>query len=192
MIHALAVGEGLRLLRWAGWLAAGLALMAVVGPSAEAPDAAPGPRAAPLPHLSVTQPFGCTAFALEPADAACPSGHFHAGVDLSAALGTPVSSVTAGVAEVVADRGGYGLHVLVAADGVTVLYGHLSAALVLPGAWVPAGALIGRVGSTGNSTGPHLHFEVRRQGRPVDPTPWLPPGGPYSQGGLQPWSTRSS
>jgi murein DD-endopeptidase MepM/ murein hydrolase activator NlpD len=74
---------------------------------------------------------------------------------------------------------GYGNYVVIAhAGGLDTLYGHLSAALVKPGQTVTQGTVVGLEGSTGNSTGPHLHFELRIGGRPVDPTPYLPPGAP--------------
>jgi len=124
----------------------------------------------PLDHASITQPFGCTSAAFEPADAACPGGHWHAGVDLAAARDTPVRAVLAGVARVVHSAYGYGLHVLLDhGGGLVTLYAHLASTAVNTGDAVGAGEVIGTVGSTGNSTGPHLHFEVRRDGVPEDP-----------------------
>ena len=58
-------------------------------------------------------------------------------------------------------------------DGTVTVYGHMSQLLVSAGQRVTAGDHIGREGSTGHSTGPHLHFEVRVDGVPVDPAPWL-------------------
>jgi murein DD-endopeptidase MepM/ murein hydrolase activator NlpD len=68
--------------------------------------------------------------------------------------------------------------VLAHAGGFDTLYGHLSTALVKVGQVVSQGTPVGLEGSTGNSTGPHLHFELRVNQRPVDPTPYLPPGAP--------------
>ena len=121
----------------------------------------------------VTQPFGCTALALEPIDLSCPQRHFHSGIDLAAPMGTPVHAAAAGVAKVI-DGPGYGLHIVVTHDGgAQTYYCHLSAALLKTGDAVTRGELIGLVGSTGMSTGPHLHFEVRLHGTPVDPRGWL-------------------
>jgi murein DD-endopeptidase MepM/ murein hydrolase activator NlpD len=132
----------------------------------------------PLPHAAITQPFGPTDFALEPPFAGYP--HFHTGIDLAAPAGTPVLAAAAGiVVAVVSGTTGYGNYVVIAhAAGLTTLYGHLETALVTAGQTVAQGQPIGLEGSTGNSTGPHCHFEVRVDGQPVDPTPFLPPGGP--------------
>jgi murein DD-endopeptidase MepM/ murein hydrolase activator NlpD len=74
---------------------------------------------------------------------------------------------------------GYGNYVIVAhSGGLNTLYGHLSTALVKVGQGVIQGQPIGLEGSTGNSTGAHLHFELRINQAPVDPTPYLPPGQP--------------
>jgi len=132
----------------------------------------------PLPHAAITQRFGPTDFALEPAFGGY--AHFHTGIDLAAPAGTPVLSAAAGI--VVAAIGGttgYGNYVVVAhASGLATLYGHLETGLVAVGQTVAQGQPIGLEGSTGNSTGPHCHFEVRVDGQPVDPAPFLPPGGP--------------
>ncbi|MGH7777238.1 MAG: M23 family metallopeptidase [Candidatus Dormibacterales bacterium] len=127
-----------------------------------------------VPGAVVTQPFGCTSVALEPPDPSCPGGHFHSGIDLAAPTGTPVYAATAGRTLVVRSVGGYGLHVMIwGPEGALVIYGHLSEVDVAGGRWVAAGELIGRVGATGNATGPHLHLEVRLAGAPVDPVAWL-------------------
>lgn len=97
----------------------------------------------------------------------------HPGIDLQAAQGTPVGDSTAGVVESVQtplQSGGYGNLVTVRSDGgYQELYAHLSRVDVHPGQQVNPGDLIGLVGSTGNSTGPHLHFEVRFNGQTVNP-----------------------
>lgn len=91
------------------------------------------------------------------------SRRFHSGTDFGAALGTPVLAADAGKVAIADFLGGYGLAVVLDHKKFTqqTLYGHLSEIFVQPGEWVEQGAVIGRVGSTGNSTGPHLHFETR-------------------------------
>jgi murein DD-endopeptidase MepM/ murein hydrolase activator NlpD len=124
----------------------------------------------PLRSAVISQPFGCTSVALEPLDPACPQRHWHSGVDLAAARGTPVVAALAGVAQVILSAGGYGLHVIIDhGGGLSTLYAHLATVAVRSGGYVAAGEQIGTVGSTGNSTGPHLHFEVRRDGIAEDP-----------------------
>jgi murein DD-endopeptidase MepM/ murein hydrolase activator NlpD len=125
----------------------------------------------------LTQGFGCTELALEPYEPHCPpaSPFFHSGVDLAPLAGTEVRAAAPGRVHIRRTVGGYGLHVMIDHAGDTQsLYGHLSAVEVEAEAWVNAGEVIGRVGSSGNSTGPHLHFEIRAQGLPVDPRVLLP------------------
>ena len=90
---------------------------------------------------------------------------FHSGTDLGAPMGTPVLAAYAGKVAIADFLGGYGLTVTIDHNKGTqeTLYGHLSEIFVKPGEVVKQGAVIGRVGSTGNSTGPHLHFELRQQ-----------------------------
>ena len=91
--------------------------------------------------------------------------HGNNGVDLGAPTGTPVAAAAAGevlIARVSGWNGGYGLMVVIShPNGTQTLYGHLSKVDVVPGQYVVQGETIGKVGSTGRSTGPHLHFEVR-------------------------------
>ena len=125
----------------------------------------------PVDGAYVSQPFGCTALAIEPVDRACNTGHLHSGIDLAASRGTPVRAALDGIAHVVVSAIGYGLHVVIDhGDGLTTLYAHLDSVAVSDGEVVAAGDVIGAVGSSGNSTGPHLHFEVRRDGIAEDPT----------------------
>jgi len=150
-----------------------LGLMAAAGGQSAGP--ASGRLTWPLDAWVETQPFGCTSFSLEPAASWCPDGHFHSGIDMAAPAGTPVHAAGGGSVTVSWNPGGYGLYVVVEhGGGVATLYGHLESVSVVGGAAASAGAEIGRVGSTGLSTGPHLHFEVRRDGRPVDPLSLLP------------------
>lgn len=105
----------------------------------------------------------------------------HSGLDITAPQGTPVKSAAAGtVVSVNSSGGAYGLHVVVKhGDGVYTLYAHLSAITVSVGQAVTAGQQVGNVGSTGNSSGPHLHFEVRNHptnftsGTFMNPLTWL-------------------
>lgn len=95
---------------------------------------------------------------------------FHAGTDLGAATGTPVLAAYPGTVETADYVGGYGLTVILNHNNAQqTLYGHMSQLLVQPGQFVQQGTVIGLVGSTGNSTGPHLHFEVRN----LTPEGWV-------------------
>jgi murein DD-endopeptidase MepM/ murein hydrolase activator NlpD len=98
----------------------------------------------------------------------------HSGVDLREDYGAPVRATAAGVVTAAGPQGGYGN--LVEIDhggGLATRYGHLSGINVVPGQQVGPGAVVGQVGSTGRSTGPHLHYEVRMDGEAVDPTRFL-------------------
>ncbi|MBO4447427.1 MAG: peptidoglycan DD-metalloendopeptidase family protein, partial [Bacteroidales bacterium] len=96
---------------------------------------------------------------------------FHAGVDLPYPTGTPVKSVFDGQVRYASyNAGGYGFLVVVRhLNGLETYYGHLSGFNCKPGDWVRAGDVIAFGGSTGRSTGPHLHFETRYRGHPFDP-----------------------
>jgi len=95
---------------------------------------------------------------------------FHAGIDIAAPSGAPVRSAGAGVVVRAGSASGYGNLVIVAhGDGLQTRYAHLSRIHVAPGQVVAAGERVGRVGQSGRATGPHLHFEVRQDGEPVDP-----------------------
>ncbi|MGE5508478.1 MAG: M23 family metallopeptidase [Chitinophagales bacterium] len=98
----------------------------------------------------------------------------HEGIDLAVASGTPVCAAAPGRVTAVFRGLTGGLTVELAHDGFTTRYLHLSSAKVKVGETVNAGALIALAGATGVATGPHLHFEVRMDGRPVDPLPLLP------------------
>lgn len=95
---------------------------------------------------------------------------FHAGTDLRLAYGQDVRAAAAGSVTFAGEQGGYGTTVVVRhRDGLETRYAHLSSLDVLMGDAVEAGQVIARSGNTGRATGPHLHFEVRQNGRPVDP-----------------------
>lgn len=101
-------------------------------------------------------------------------GQFHQGVDLAAPSGTPIYAVTGGTVEQAGDAGdGYGTLVRIKSGNTVTYYGHQSSVNVAVGDTVAAGDQIGSVGSTGNSTGPHLHFEVRNNGSSVEPVAYL-------------------
>lgn len=101
---------------------------------------------------------------------------FHTGIDLAAPLGTPIYAARAGRVDTAGwSRFGYGLHVIIDHGGAQkTLYAHMSRIAVRSGQWVKRGEIIGYVGSTGWSTGPHLHFEVRVRGAVRNPMAYLP------------------
>ena len=102
-------------------------------------------------------------------------GVLHAGIDLANAIGTPIYAVSDGVVIDAGPTAGYGMWVkLLHADGTVTLYGHINSAVVSAGQRVMAGDQIATMGNRGNSTGPHLHFEVLQGGSErIDPVPWL-------------------
>ncbi len=118
----------------------------------------------PMPGARVTSCFGAR------------WGRLHAGVDLAAPHGTPIVAAGAGKVTLAGVEGGYGLAVLIDhGNGYLTHYGHMSAIAVQIGQSVKAGELIGNEGSTGHSTGPHLHFEVHKGAykNPIEPTGWM-------------------
>lgn len=132
----------------------------------------------PEPQATISQPFGPSTFWFEP-----PYGgyaHFHTGIDLVEPFGSAVYAADDGVVALVGSSGsGYGNYVVIAhAGGLDTLYGHLSTTLVKVGQAVTQGTPVGLEGSSGNSTGAHLHFELRINQKPVNPAPYLPPGAP--------------
>jgi murein DD-endopeptidase MepM/ murein hydrolase activator NlpD len=99
---------------------------------------------------------------------------FHTGIDIGGPSGAPVAAAYPGTVQFVGWKGGYGRLVIVYhGGGLETAYSHLSAASVQPGAHVEQGQEIGRIGSTGWSTGPHLLFEVFENGIPRDPAGYL-------------------
>jgi murein DD-endopeptidase MepM/ murein hydrolase activator NlpD len=97
-------------------------------------------------------------------------GHFHTGVDLRSGFGSSVGASMNGTVSFAGRRGGYGnLVILDHGAGLSTYYAHLSTISVATGQRVLAGQVLGNSGSTGRSTGPHLHYEIRVNGRPVDP-----------------------
>jgi len=99
---------------------------------------------------------------------------FHAGLDFAASYGSTIRAANAGIVIFAGWYGGYGRAVIINhGGGLTTLYGHTSEIFVSEGQRVERGQAIAAVGSTGFSTGPHLHFEVRRDGSPVNPADYL-------------------
>jgi murein DD-endopeptidase MepM/ murein hydrolase activator NlpD len=129
----------------------------------------------PMVSFQVTQPFGPTTFALEPPLGPYP--HFHTGIDIAAARGTPVLAAADGIVVAVWHTGvGYGNYVIIAhGSEVLSLYAHLDETDVTLGQKILRTQIIGREGSTGWSTGPHVHFEIRFHNQFVDPAKYLPP-----------------
>jgi len=100
---------------------------------------------------------------------------YHDGLDIAAASGTSVGAAAGGEVTYVGWSGDYGRLIRIShGDGIETGYGHLSGYAVEKGDRVAAGDVIGYVGSSGNATGPHLHFEVRKNGSPVNPRNYLP------------------
>ena len=138
------------------------AVSSVVNPTAETPNIWPvaGPISSYYGYRTSPGGIGST---------------FHEGVDLAGDYGTPISATAAGTVTKAGWVGGYGYLVEVRhADGIVTRYGHNSAVLVYEGQHVDQGSMIALMGSTGNSTGPHCHYEVRIHGEAVDPMYFLP------------------
>ncbi len=93
----------------------------------------------------------------------------HTGLDIAAVSGTIIKSATDGVVSLASSQGDYGNHLKITNGDVTIVYAHCKTLYVKEGDKVKQGQNIAEVGSTGNSTGPHLHFEIRKQDRFVDP-----------------------
>lgn len=101
-------------------------------------------------------------------------GKMHEGIDLASPTGTPIEAANNGKVSFVGIRNGYGLCIMINhGNGLQTLYGHTSRVFVKTGQIVKKGQKIAAVGSTGHSTGPHLHFEVRKNGVPVNPLAYI-------------------
>ena len=126
------------------------------------------PSVQPVQKLFFTSNFGIRS------DPFRGTAAMHAGVDIPGPTGTPIYATADGIIANADRQGGYGNMVEVNhGKGIATRYGHLSKILVADGARVTRGQLIGLMGSTGRSTGPHLHYEVRIDGRAVNPVPFL-------------------
>ena len=120
-------------------------------------------------HGPITSPFGLRLDGIRP--------EIHRGVDISLPEGTPVAAMKRGRVRHAGPMGAYGLTVIIEhGPALVTLYAHLSELRVRAGEEVEGRQVIGLAGRTGNATGSHLHFEVRRWGRHEDPVPLL--GGP--------------
>ncbi len=126
------------------------------------------PSVQPVTKLQFTSNFGIRS------DPFRGSAAMHAGVDIPGPVGTPIYATADGIVAHAERQGGYGNMVEINhGKGIATRYGHLSKILVTDGTRVQRGQLIALMGSTGRSTGPHLHYEVRIDGHAVNPVPFL-------------------
>jgi murein DD-endopeptidase MepM/ murein hydrolase activator NlpD len=126
------------------------------------------PSVQPVEKLAFTSNFGIRS------DPFRGTAAMHAGVDIPGPVGTPVYATADGIIDRAERAGGYGNMVEVDhGKGIATRYGHLSKILVTSGEHIHRGQLIALMGSTGRSTGPHLHYEVRIDGHAVNPAPFL-------------------
>ena len=155
------------------------AQMLVLGSSQDAQDAVlagggSGRFAWPERYRTISQGFGCTTVTLAPTSGSCPSGHFHTGDDIAGPDQAGVFAADTGVIRIFRGATGYGNYAIIThGNGYATLYGHLNDFAVKDGDLVQRGDLVAHEGTTGNSTGPHLHFEVRSNGGYLDPCPFL-------------------
>lgn len=135
-----------------------------IGSAPAASAATTPPVVAALDPSAVSSPYGWRG------DPFTGQARFHAGTDLRLAYGTPVAAPAAGTVNFAGERGGYGTTIVIDhGNGRETLFAHLSSLDARVGDRVEAGQTIARSGNSGRSTGPHLHVEVREDGRPVDP-----------------------
>lgn len=151
-------------------------------PHQEAADHQPAPVSFPAPEpVSLPAPEPPRPTTVRPVNGVLTSGYGarwgtnHNGIDFAGNMGTPIYSVTDGVVIEAGPASGFGLWVRVQQDDGTVgVYGHMQDILVQVGQQVRAGDVIATVGNRGQSTGPHLHYEVHQPGvGPIDPQPWM-------------------
>jgi len=129
------------------------------------------PSARPVEGFRLTSSFGTRS------DPFRATRRMHNGLDMAGPIGTPIHATADGIVGRAQWVNGYGNYIEINHGGdIQTRYGHMSELLVSQGARVTRGQLIGRMGSTGRSTGSHLHYEVRIEGHPVNPTPFLASG----------------
>ncbi len=159
----LVVGQELRIMRGAE-----LAATRAAAPVVATPSIATSVGAATIWPLQgiITSRFGYRSLRVS-------GSNFHAGLDINGNTGDPILAAREGVVSFSGWHGGYGNLVIVSNGNTDYYYGHASKLIVEEGTMVSVGDLLALVGSTGNSTGPHLHFEVRVDNEPVDPLPLL-------------------
>lgn len=117
----------------------------------------------PVSNINVSSPFGYR------------TGRLHAGIDLRAPRGTPIKASSRGKVLFSGRKTGYGKVVIIAhAGGIETVYAHNSRNLVNAGQRVKKGSVIAKIGRTGNATGYHVHFELRRRGKAINPNRYLP------------------
>jgi murein DD-endopeptidase MepM/ murein hydrolase activator NlpD len=124
----------------------------------------------------ISQGFGCTSYPFEPYDPACPQKHFHNGLDIAGACGNNILAADTGIAYIEPFMSyGFGNYIImVHGNGWQTLYGHLAGFAIHSGQRVVSGQVIGYEGTSGNSTGCHLHFGVNHNGQWVNPLAYLP------------------
>jgi murein DD-endopeptidase MepM/ murein hydrolase activator NlpD len=143
-------------------------IAASLAKSASGPSLGTGQFIYPVGRVPISSPFG---YRTDPISG---QQEFHAGVDFAASCGTPIHAADSGVIFSAGPNGGYGNATIINhGAGLATLYGHQSSIAVSVGQVVEQGQVIGYVGSTGYSTGCHLHFEVRVNGTPVNPMGYL-------------------
>lgn len=135
----------------------------------QGPSGSTGAMMWPTDATEITSPYGWRTHPI------FGTSRYHSGIDIGADYGDSVRAADGGVVIYSDWMGGYGKAVIIEhGNGISTLYGHNSELLVTEGQRVRKGEVISRVGSTGYSTGPHLHFEVRQDGSPIDPMGYLP------------------
>lgn len=110
-----------------------------------------------------------------PGQSPCPNGYYYGGIDWGVPTGTSILAAHSGTVITKRESGGYGNSVRITSEDnvYMTIYGHMKSFSVADGTKVKAGDVIGLSDNTGNSTGPHLHFEARKNGSPFDPAPYL-------------------